>query len=151
MNDVLTLAVPCLVLAMLYCVWRAATLFQTWKPTVATVAKSGYGELDQNDDFWHIGLTIATRSGWNWRDGENARLIEDENTFTDDGGHHHRALIQRRVRRGWRPDNVYTIWYDPACPERVTAFGPGYWLLMAVVWFVVLGSVFSVGMKLGAH
>lgn len=151
MKDLLTVAVPCLVLTMLYCVWRAFDLVRNWTPTVATVSRSGYDELDQQDDFWHFNFVIGTRRGWNWRDGKNSRLIEDEIVFSEGNGHHHRALVERRVRRGWRPGNVYTIWYDPADPDRVTAFGPGYWLLMALVWFVMLGGVFSVGMKLAAH
>ena len=150
MKDALTLTVPILLLAMVYCGWRALRMFSAWRPAVATVWKSGYGECDQQDDFWHFGFTLATRRGWNWRDGENARLIEDEIIFSDAEGGRHRALVERRVRRGWRPGNVYMIWYDPARPERVTTFGPGYWLLIMAVFACMLASVFTIGVQL-AH
>jgi hypothetical protein len=147
-KDALTIAAPILLIAMLYCLWRAIHMFRAWCPAAATVWKSGYGELDQQDDFWHFGFTLGTRRGWNWRDGENARLIEDEIIFTDDKGTRHRAMVERRVRRGWRPSNVYTVWYDPARPDGVTTFGPGYWLLMAAVCGCLLAGVFSIGMQL---
>lgn len=148
MKDAFTLAAPIVLLAMLYCLGRAIRVARAWTPTVATVWKSGYGEADQQDDFWHFGFTLGTRRGWSWRDGENARLIKDEIVFTDAAGQRHRALVERRVRRGWRPNNVYTVWYQPGRPERVTTFGPGYWLLMVAVFGCILVSLFTLGLQL---
>lgn len=94
-------------------------------------------------------MTAFTARGWRWRDGEHGRLIEDRIVFEDADGARHRATIDRRVRRGWKPCSVYTVWYDPAAPDaRVTSFGPGHWALLALVWGVGLAGLFGVGMQL---
>jgi hypothetical protein len=54
------LAAPRLMLAMLYCCWRAMTIFGTRKVAVAVVRDSDYGERERRDDFWHFGFTIGT-------------------------------------------------------------------------------------------
>jgi hypothetical protein len=142
----LILHAPMLLLpAILYCGWRALRMFGAWRLAVATVWKSGYGEFDQQDDCWNFGFTLATRRVWTWRDGENARLIEDEVVFADAKGARHRARVERRVARGRRPSNIYTIWYDPARPEAATTFGPGYWLLLMAIWACLLASAWTVG------
>jgi hypothetical protein len=148
MTDLLIVAAPVLMLAALYCLWRAVRMFAAWRPAVASVTRSDYDSGQQSEDFWSFGFTAFTSRGWSWRDGENGRLIEDEIFFEDGEGRRHRATVQRRVRRGWRPSSVYTIWYDPEDPDRVTAFGPGYWVMLALVWAVMLGSLFSLGMRL---
>jgi hypothetical protein len=150
MRDLLILAVPLLTLAVFYCGWRAASLFLGWNPAVATVRRSDYDSAEQQEDFWSFGATLFTRRGWNWRDGEGQRLIEDEISFKDSDGTLRVATVERRVRRGWRPFGVYTIWYDPADPSRVTAFGPGYWLLIAFAMAAALASVFATGMQTAA-
>lgn len=150
MTDILILAAPMLLLASLYCLWRAVMLFRTWNPAAAIVWKSGYSELEREDDFWHFGATLGTIRGLNWRDGKNARWIEDEVQFTDAAGERRRAVVARRVSRGWRPDGVFTIWYDPAAPGCVTAFGPGHWVMLAAVWAACLAFVFMAGMQLAA-
>jgi hypothetical protein len=122
-KDLVVLAVPCLMLAMLFCCWRAVNLFGTWRAATATVRDSDYSERERQDDFWHFGFTIGTIRGWNWRDGENARLITDKVEFIDSDGEQRRATVERRVHRGWRPSGAYTLWYDPNDPARVTAFG----------------------------
>jgi hypothetical protein len=135
-------------LALLYCLWRAARMFATMKPAVANVTRSDYDEGQQSEDFWSFGLTAFTSRGWNWRDGENDRLIEDEIMFDDADGRRRRATVQRRVRRGWRPFSVYTIWYDPEDTAKVTAFGPGHWIMLSLVWAVALASLFGLGLQL---
>ena len=151
MIDILIVAAPILALATLYCLWRAAHMLMTYRPAVANVTRSDYDQGQQSEDFWSFGFTAFTSRGWNWRDGEDDRLIEDEIFFEDGEGERHRATVQRRVRRGWRPYSVYTIWYDPADPARVTSFGPGYWLLLAFVWGVSLASLFAFGMQLAGR
>ncbi len=42
-----------------------------------------------------------------------------------------------------RPSAAYTVWYDPADPARVTAFGPGYWLMIALAFGVALVGLFG--------
>jgi hypothetical protein len=147
-TDLLILAAPALMLALLYCLWRAGHLLAAWRPAVASVTGSDYDRAQQSEDFWCFGFTLFTSRGWNWRDGEHGRLIEDEISFDDRTGQSHRATVQRRVRRGWRPSSVYTIWYDPEDPARVTAFGPFHWLMLALVWAVTLASLFNLGMTL---
>jgi hypothetical protein len=148
MIDLLILAAPLLVLAMLYCRWRAAHIFATLQPAVANVMRSDYDQSQQSEDFWSFGFTGLTSRGWNWRDGENGRLIEDEIFFEDNQGARHRATVQRRVRRGWRPNSVYTVWYDPEDPAKVTAFGPGHWVMLTLVWGVMLATLFGLGLQL---
>ena len=149
MKTLVVLAAPCLMLAVLYCCWRAASLFGSRKPAIATVRDSDYSDTERRDDFWHFGFTLGTIRGWNWRDGQNARLISDQIDFTDAAGENHRATVQRRVRRGWRPSGAYTVWYDPNDPAQVTAFGPGHWLFIALVFGAALVSVFSLCLDLG--
>jgi hypothetical protein len=148
MIDILIVAAPMLMLATLYCLWRAAHMLMTQRPAVANVMRSDYDQGQQLEDFWSFGFTAFTSRGWNWRDGEDGRLIEDQIMFEDGEGERHRATVQRRVRRGWRPDSVYTIWYDPNDPAKVTSFGPGHWLLLAIVWAVALVSLFGVGLQI---
>lgn len=148
MIDMLVVAAPMLMLATLYCLWRAAHMLMTFRPAVANVMRSDYDQGQQSEDFWSFGFTAFTSRGWNWRDGEDGRLIEDQIMFEDGDGERHRATVQRRVRRGWRPDGVYTIWYDPDEPARVTSFGPGHWLLLAVVWAVSLVGLFGFGLQI---
>jgi hypothetical protein len=151
MIDLLIVAAPALALATLYCLWRAAHLVGSWRPAVASVTRSDYDAGQQSEDFWSFGFTLFTSRGWNWRDGKNGRLIEDDIQFEDGEGQPHRATIQRRVRRGWRPSSVYTVWYDPADPAKVTAFGPGYWILLAFVWGASLACLFNLGTKLAGR
>jgi Protein of unknown function (DUF3592) len=142
-KDLIILAAPCLMLAMLYCLWRAASLFGSWKAATATVRDSDYSEREREDDFWHFGFTVGTLRGFNWRDGDHARLIQDRIEFTDADGEQHRATVERRVRRGWRPSGAYTVWYDPKDPAQVTAFGPGYWLMIALAMGAALVGIFA--------
>jgi hypothetical protein len=147
-KDLIVLAAPCLMLAMLYCCWRAVSLFGTWRAATAIVRDSDYSEREREDDFWHFGSPLGTLRGWNWRDGENARLITDKVEFTDAQGESRRATVERRVRRGGRPSGAYTVWYDPDDPARVTAFGPGYWLIIAVAFGATLVGVFGLCLDL---
>lgn len=151
METVLVLAAPCLALAACYCGWRAAHLFLAWIPAVANVVRSDYSDLEQQDDFWHFGMVLGTMRGWNWRDGKGARLIHDDIRFVDRAGGEHRASVARRVRRGWRPYSVYTVWYDPADPAQVTAFGPGYWLMLALLFLCMLATVFEAGLRIAGR
>jgi len=141
MKDLVVLAAPCLMLALLYCCWRGVNLLGNWRAATAIVRDSDYSEREREDDFWHFGSTLGTIRGWHWRDGEHARLITDTIDFTDAQGEEHRTTVERRVRRGWRPSGAYTVWYDPSDPTKVTAFGPGYWLIIALACGAALGCV----------
>ncbi|MDB5699368.1 MAG: hypothetical protein JWN69_2172 [Alphaproteobacteria bacterium] len=151
MLDLLILAVPLLMLALLYCGWRGVSLFLSWVPAAAVVVRSDYGELQQQDDFWSLGNPFGRLRGWNWRDGEHSRLIENLVEYRDLDGTEHRATIERRVRRGWRPAGVITIWYDPATPAKATAFGPGYWFALALASACMLVSVVGAGLQVAGR
>jgi len=148
MREVLLIALPAAMAAAFWCGWRALALLG-WRPAVASTPRTDYSELARMDDFW-VGNPLFTLRRWNWRDGEHGRLIEDDIFFEDAQGLRHRATVKRRVRRGWRPFSVYTVWYDPADPARVTAFGPGHWLGLALAWGVMAAVIFSLGMRLAA-
>ena len=126
MTDLLVIAAPLLMLVLLYCGWRAWHLLLNWRAATAGVRKGGYSELDQLEDFW-IKDDRFTTMGWRPLGGENSRLVEDEVSFVDREGRRHRATVSRYVQQGWRPDSIYTIWYDPDDPSKATAFGPGIW------------------------
>ena len=148
MTDLLIVAAPLLAHACLYCCWRAVSLIANRRPAVATVWRSDYGELDQLDDFCHA-TPLGTARGWELGDSEASRLIHDVVSFTDARGERHRAHVSRRVTRGWRPDSIYTVWYDPADPSRrVTAQGPGSWLLGALLAGGLLLWLFTSGASL---
>lgn len=151
MADLLILAAPVLVLALCFCGWQAALRLLVWVPATAQVARGGYSEVEQQDDFWHGGASLSTLRGYNIRDGEGSRLIEDEVVFTDGEGKQRRALVERRVTRGWRPDGLFTIWYLPADPARVTAFGPFHWALLALLCAAALAALFAFGPEAAAQ
>ncbi|NML96066.1 DUF3592 domain-containing protein [Novosphingobium olei] len=131
--DLLTLAIAALMLGTCWCVWRAATLFARWRPAVATVMRGGYSDAERLDDLLSMGASLGTRRGWDWRDGEGKRWIKDEVAFEVENGRTCRAIVGRQVTRAWKPSSVFRIWYDPADPARVTAYGPWYWSLMAAM------------------
>ena len=127
MRDLITFAAPALMLGLLYCVYRAVTLFTAWRPAAAVVWSSDYTDAERRDDFWGFG----TLRGWRLTDGDNQRLIEETVHYLDQHGDRHVAEVKRYVRAGWRPAGAHTIWYDTANPDNATAFGPGYWMLIA--------------------
>lgn len=127
--------------AAIYCLIRGFRMFGTMRPAAATVWRSDYTDAQRREDFWSFG-TIGTQRGFNWQDGQNARLIEDEIRFTTADGRQHATLVHRRVRRGWTPSSSYVVWYYPANPARVTAMGPYAWFgyaLLAAFGCVLLG------------
>ena len=138
------LAAPLLTLACLYFLWKALRMFRTWAPAAATVWRSDYSEIDRIDDAWHS-TPFGTARGWELGDSEDSRLINDLVLFTDADGHSIRTNIERRVARGWRPDSVFTIWYDPTDPHRATVHGPGSWLGLALVCAATLAALFALG------
>lgn len=148
MADLIILAAPLLMLALLFCGWRAGQLLLVWVPATAQVARGGYSELEQQDDFWHGANSLLTLRGYDARDGEGTRLIDDEVIFTGGNGEQRRARVQRRVARGWRPDGIFTIWYHPADPARVTAFGPGHWAMLSLFFAAALAALFAYGLQL---
>lgn len=136
-------------LALVFCLFRALQLLGSWRPAAALVWRSDYTDAQQNDDFWSFGSTFGTLRGFNWRDGQHARLIEDEIRFTTTSGQEQRAVVQRRVRRGWTPSSSYIVWYDPADPARVTAQGPSFWLLHALLLLILIGLLIQMWNRIG--
>jgi hypothetical protein len=140
MKNAIVIAAPLLMLGLLYCCWRAFSLFRNWLPAAATVCQSDYSEFQQSDDFWHFGGTIGTARGFRWGDAEDSRLIEDAVMFDDADGKRQHARVKRQVHRGWRPSSVYTIWY-----------GPGHWLLTAGALGCSLGAIFLSILKMSGR
>ncbi|MDB5681463.1 MAG: hypothetical protein JWO16_1268 [Sphingomonas bacterium] len=146
MRDLITFAAPALMLGVLYCLYRAVTLFAAWRPAAAVVWATDYTDAERRDDFWGFG----TLRGWRITDGDKQRLIEETVHYEDEDGERHVAEVKRYVHAGWRPDGVHTIWYDSADPDRATAFGPGYWLMIAVALAFVLITLMNAAMKIYA-
>jgi len=150
MADLLVIAALGAWLGFVGCTLRALSLFATWQPAPATVWRSDYTEGQQSEDFWSMGMTLFTSRGWNWRDGEDSRYIEDEIRFRDRDGIERRTIVHRWVHRGWRPDGAYTVWYDPKEPTRATTLGPFTWgawaLLSLLLACVALNALRSIGL-----
>ncbi|NKJ43219.1 MULTISPECIES: DUF3592 domain-containing protein [unclassified Novosphingobium] len=138
MADILIIAALACWLLFVFCVWQALRLLGTWQPAPAMVWRSDYTEGQQSEDFWSFGMTMFTSRGWNWRDGDDTRYIEDEIRFRDSDGIERRALVHRWVHRGWKPSGAYTVWYDPADPTRATVLGPFTWGAWAVLSLLLL-------------
>ena len=58
-------------------------------------------------------------------------------------------MVQRRVRRGWTPSSSYIVWYDPTDPAKVTAQGPGFWLLHALLLLILIGLLIQMWNRIG--
>ncbi|MCH7628294.1 hypothetical protein [Novosphingobium sp.] len=144
--DLLTLAIVGLMLGTCWCVWRACVLFGGWSPAVAQVTRGGYSADERLEDFLSMGRSIGTTRGWNWRDGEGKRWIEDEVAFETETGRTYHAVVGRQVTRAWKPSSVFRIWYDRADPSRVTAYGPWYWSLMAAMSLGFIAAICAWGM-----
>ena len=147
MADLRILAAPLLMLACLYCGWRALRLLATWRPATARVVRGGYSELDQLEDFW-IRPDHLTSRGWSMFEAEDHREIEDMVEFEDAQGRRYRSSITRQVRQGWRPDSLYIIWYDPKDPHQATAYGPGGWAVAAIAAGATLAWLFMSAVQL---
>ena len=126
--------------AMALALWRIARLLGGWSPAVAHVERSDYTENQQWEDRWLFNAPMMTSRGWNWRDGEDERLIEEDIVYTLADGTQHRAIIERRVARGWRPSTVYTVWVSNDDPNRVTVRGPLYWSMVACGGITLMGE-----------
>jgi hypothetical protein len=143
MGDFITLAAPALMLGLLYCLYRAVTLFTAWRPAAAVVWSSDYSDAEQSDDRWGFGL----RRGWRLSDGDHQRLIEETVRYQDEQGERHVAEVKRYVRAGWRPFGAHTIWYDTANPDHATAIGPGTWLVRAIALAAGLVTLIDLAMR----
>lgn len=149
MADLILVAAVAIALLAGFCLWQVLRLLGSWRPALARVWRSDYTDSQQREDFWSFGMTMFTSRGYNWRDGEDSRLIEDEIVFTGDDGRERRALVKRRVDRGWRPSQNYTVWYNPADPAQVTVLGPLYWSFLGVLSLVGVGVLVRVLLTLG--
>lgn len=125
--------------AMAFAMWRIVRLFGGWSPAVANVERCDYTENQQWEDRWLFNSPMMTSRGFNWRDGEDERLIEEDIVYTLADGTQHRAIIERRVLRGWRPSTVYTVWVNDEDPSRVTVRGPLYWSMVMLTGIGVMG------------
>ncbi|MES2097737.1 MAG: hypothetical protein V4459_13340 [Pseudomonadota bacterium] len=146
MRDFVTFAAPALMLGILYCLYRAVTLFAAWRPAAALVWSTDYSDAQQSDDRWGLGL----KRGWRLTDGNNSRLVEETVHYQDENGERRVAEVKRYVRRGWRPDGAHIIWYDTADPDKATAIGPGHWLLIAFALGVALVVLINAVMQIRA-
>lgn len=138
-SGTLAFAIGALTLASLACLWRAAHMFMSWNIVVGAVRRSGYSEIDQQADYW------AT-AGQPDLVNDLPRLTEDDVGFTDAAGERRVASVRRLVGRGGRPSSVISLWYDPADAQRVTAFGPGSWLLAALACGGAVAGLLRLGL-----
>lgn len=144
--DLLMAGVAALVLGLCWCLYRTITLLLGWQVAVAHVRRGGYSDLERLDDLVHMQQSIGTLRGFDIRDGEGKRWIEDEVVFQTPEGARIHAMVGRQVQRSWKPASVFRIWYRRDDPQRVTAYGPGYWFLMALLTLAVLYATFAWGM-----
>jgi len=142
MRDLVIIAAPLLMLWLLYCLWRAQHLLRTWCPAAAIVWKTDYSDTERADDCNFqamLGLPLL-------RIDPVGRMTVDDVLFTDLDGVQRKVAVQHRVARGTDRQSARTIWYDPADPQRrVTADGPGRWLMRALKCGLVLAAMLSWG------
>lgn len=143
--DLLMAGVAALVLGLCWCLYRGVTLLTGWQVAVAHVWRGGYSDLERLDDFVHMQQSIGTLRGFDIRDGEGKRWIEDEVVFETAEGTRVHAMVGRQVQRSWKPSSVVRIWYCREDPQRVTAYGPGYWFAMALLTLAALYATFAWG------
>ena len=124
---------------MVGALWRVAVMLAGWQSAAAVVMKSDYTESDQWQDRWSLGNTWLTSRGFNWLDGDESRRITDEIVYTPQDGRQRHALVTRQVVRGWMPSGAYVVWYDQSDPDRVTARGPLFWFMLALLGTGLLG------------
>ncbi|NLR41373.1 hypothetical protein [Novosphingobium sp. ERW19] len=143
--DLLMAGVAALVLGLCWCLYRGVTLLTGWQVAVAHVWRGGYSDLERLDDFVHMQQFIGTLRGFDIRDGEGKRWIEDEVVFETADGTRVHAMVGRQVQRSRKPSSVFRIWYRRDDPQHVTAYGPGYWFLMALLTLAALYATFAWG------
>lgn len=143
--DLLMPGVAALVLGLCWCLYRGVTLLTGSQVAVAHVWRGGYSDLERLDDFVHLQQSIGTLRGFDIRDGEGKRWIEDEVVFETADGTRVHAMVGRQVQRSWKPSSVFRIWYRRDDPQHVTAYGPGYWFLMALLTLTALYATFAWG------
>lgn len=143
--DLLMAGVAALVLGLCWCLYRCVTLLTGWQVAVAHVWRGGYSDLERLDDFVHMQQSIGTLRGFDIRDGEGKRWIEDEVVFETAEGTRVHAMVGRQVQRSWKPSSVFRIWYRRDDPQHVTAYGPGYWFAMALLTLAALYATFAWG------
>lgn len=143
--DLLMAGVAALVLGLCWCLYRGVKLLTGWQVAVAHVWRGGYSDLERLDDFVHMQQSIGTLRGFDIRDGEGKRWIEDEVVFETADGTRVHAMVGRQVQRSWKPSSVFRIWYRRDDPQHVTAYGPGYWFLMALLTLAALYATFAWG------
>lgn len=147
MVNLIVLLISVLTFAVLFCGWKAFSMFTSWRSAAAAVLATDYTELEQLDDRWGMG----TLRGWHpLTDGEHTRRIEAQVFFDDEDGTRHRVTVNRYTRRGWSPDGAFVLWYDPSNPANATCFGPGHWLLVALGLAAGLIGLIDTAMKI-AH
>ncbi len=147
MIDIVMVWAGGLVLGMFWCLYRYVTLMTGWHVAVATVWKSGYSDLERLDDFAHPISSFGTLRGWNIRDDDGMRWTEDEVAFTTAEGQRVRAMVGRQVKRSWKPERVFRVWYNRENPQAVTVHGPGHWLFTALFQFALLIFIFAWGIE----
>lgn len=134
-----------LVLGLCWCLYRFVTLLSGWQVAIAQVWRGGYSDLERFDDFFFSDSSFGTLRGFDFRDGEGSRWVEDEVVFKTPDGTPIHAMVGRHVQRSWKPTSVFRIWYDRNDPQRVTAYGPAYWLFTALLTFAALAFIFIWG------
>jgi hypothetical protein len=77
-----------------------------------------------------------------WRDD----VVGDEVVhFEDVQGQRHVAQAPPRPWLSHGRSGAHIIWYDPRRPERVTAAGPGSWLLRGAALLLALTMILNAG------
>lgn len=119
---------------MAYGLWRALRLLGGWRPAVANVWQSDYDEAERARDRASFSSMARTTSWTNDDDDDvvSQRTITEAIVYTTADGEEHRGEVKRRVVRGSQPSTVYTVWYEEADPDNVTANGPWYWFMLVL-------------------
>ena len=79
--------------------------------------------------------------GWAWSDGlidpvggTPFRNVWARVTYQY-GGTEYRNDVEVTVYKGSNPDRIVWLWLDPFDPNRITSYGPTYWLVGVILAF----------------
>jgi len=120
MAHLLPLGIGVATFAMLFFFWMAWSRFSGWRPAVATLRWSDYGDQEQADDRAPLGLSRH----WSWSDSDGERRTDMEVSYRDAAGIERRASIVRYIRRGSIVDQAFPIWYCKADPGKASPTSP---------------------------
>ena len=104
-----------------------------YMPVLANLVRSDYSVTERHYD----------KLGTEFSDGiSKLKLVTMRMEFTTAKGQEVRASHKRWTVPGDMQKSCYSLWYNCDDPEKTTAYGPGTWLLVAMVSACLMVTLF---------